>query len=137
MGVAGGTAPPAVLSLLDDAQRHRRRRDALHPGPWRRQRDLREFFNSLLKALLIHLGHPPPKVHDLAELQRTLVKVCPLWNWPVEDLRLLTLSAVAFRYPGESAERDEAKEALRIASGIRKLARQTLGLTKQSKRAPR
>ncbi len=27
-----GTAPPAVLSLLDDAQRHRRRRDALHLG---------------------------------------------------------------------------------------------------------
>ena len=44
-----GTAPPAVLSLLDDAQRHRRRRDALHPGPWRRQRDLREFFSSLLE----------------------------------------------------------------------------------------
>ncbi len=43
-----GTAPPAVLSLLDDVQRHRRRRDALHPGPWRWQRDLREFFSSLL-----------------------------------------------------------------------------------------
>ncbi len=27
-----GTAPPAVLSLLDDALRHRRRRDALHLG---------------------------------------------------------------------------------------------------------
>ncbi len=43
-----GTAPPAVLSLLGDALRHRRRRDALHPGPWRWQRDLREFFSSLL-----------------------------------------------------------------------------------------
>ena len=38
-----GTAPPAVLSLLDDVLGHRRRRDALHPGPWRRQRDLRGF----------------------------------------------------------------------------------------------
>ena len=27
-----GTAPPAVLSLLNDVQRHRRRRDALHLG---------------------------------------------------------------------------------------------------------
>jgi uncharacterized protein len=50
-----GTAPPAVLSLLDDVQRHRRRRDALHPGPWRRQRDLWGFLSSLLdKALLLH-----------------------------------------------------------------------------------
>ncbi len=47
-----GTAPSAMLSLLDDAQRHRRRRDALHPGPWRWQRDLREFFSSLLGASL-------------------------------------------------------------------------------------
>ena len=43
-----GTAPPAVLSLLDDVLRHQRRRDALHPEPWRWQRDLREFFSSLL-----------------------------------------------------------------------------------------
>lgn len=88
-----------------------------------------------LKAFLIHLGYPPPKVHDLAELQRALILVYPLWHWPVEDLRLLTMSAVAFRYPGESAERDEAKQALRIASGIRKLARQALGLAKPGRRA--
>jgi len=44
-----GTAPPAVLPLLDDVQRHRRRRAALHPEPWRWQRGLREFFNSLPK----------------------------------------------------------------------------------------
>lgn len=44
------------------------------------------------------------------------------------------MSAVAFRYPGESAERDEAKETLRIASGIRKLARQALGLAKPGRR---
>ena len=43
-----GTAPPAVLSLLDDVQGHRRRRAVLHPEPWRWQRDLREFFSSLL-----------------------------------------------------------------------------------------
>ncbi len=53
-----GTAPPAVLSLLDDALRHRRRRDALHPGPWRWQRDLREFLSSLL-------GKEPGYTHGL------------------------------------------------------------------------
>jgi HEPN domain-containing protein len=95
------------------------------------------FSTACLKALLIHLGHLPPKAHGLAELQRALVKVDPLWHRPVEDLRLLTLSAVAFRYPGESAERDEAKEALRIASGIRKLARQALGLMEPSRRVKR
>ena len=44
-----GTAPPAALSLLDDAHGHRRRRDALHSRPWRWQRGLREFFGSLLE----------------------------------------------------------------------------------------
>ena len=57
-----GTAPPAVLSLLDDAQRHRRRRDALHPGPWRWQRDLRAFFSSLLA-----LGVLRELVHHLVD----------------------------------------------------------------------
>ena len=47
-----GTAPLAVLSLLDDVLGHRRRRDALHPGPWRWQRDLREFFSSLLEEVI-------------------------------------------------------------------------------------
>ena len=62
-----GTAPPAVLSLLDDALRHRRRRDALHPGPWRRQRDLREFFSSLLGHWATYDALPSrdfPEAHD-------------------------------------------------------------------------
>ena len=37
-----------MLPLLDDVLWHRQRRGALHPGPWRGQRDLREFLSSLL-----------------------------------------------------------------------------------------
>jgi hypothetical protein len=47
------------------------------------------------------------------------------------------LAAVSFRYPGESAEREEAAAALRIAGGIRKRAKQTLGLAKKAKRTRR
>ena len=43
-----GAAASAVLALLDDVQRHRRRRAVLHTRPWRRQRGSREFFSRLL-----------------------------------------------------------------------------------------
>jgi len=69
----------------------------------------------LMKGLLIHLGTVPPKLHDLAYLDQLLAPVCPGWSWPMEDLRFLTRAAVAFRYPGESADREEAAQALDIA----------------------
>ncbi len=73
----------------------------------------------LMKALLIHLGAIPTKTHDLAFLDQLLTPVCPQWSWLSDDLRFLTRAAVAFRYPGESADRDEAAQALDIASRLR------------------
>lgn len=73
----------------------------------------------LMKGLLIYLGAVPPKLHDLAYLDQLLAPVCPGWSWPIEELRFLTRAAVAFRYPGESADRDEAAQALEIASRLR------------------
>lgn len=69
----------------------------------------------LMKGLLIHLGTVPPKVHDLAYLDQLLTPVCREWSWPVEDLRFLTRAAVTFRYPGESADQDEAAQSLDVA----------------------
>jgi HEPN domain-containing protein len=74
----------------------------------------------LMKALLIHLGIVPPRTHDLTELGRLLAPVCPQWTWPVQELRFLTRAAVDFRYPGESANLEEATESLDIANRIRK-----------------
>jgi HEPN domain-containing protein len=73
----------------------------------------------LMKALLIHLGVTPTKTHDLAFLDQLLTPACPEWSWPTDDLRFLTRAAVAFRYPGESADREEAAQSLDIASRLR------------------
>jgi HEPN domain-containing protein len=83
----------------------------------------------LMKALLIHLGTVPPRTHDLTELDRLLAPVCAQWSWPVQDLRFLTRAAVDFRYPGESADREEATESLEIATRLRASLRALLGLS--------
>ena len=75
---------------------------------------------NLIKGLLIHRGVVPTKTHDLAYLGQLLAAVCPEWSWPREDLRFLTRAAVAFRYPGESADREEAALSLDIAIHLRK-----------------
>ena len=74
----------------------------------------------LMKALLTHRGAVPPRAHDLVHLDRMLSQACSEWSWPVEELRFLSRAAVAFRYPGESAEREDAAEALRLADRMRK-----------------
>ncbi len=78
------------------------------------------------KALLISCGVTPPKTHDLVVLDHLASPVCPGWQWPVEELRLLTRAAVIFRYPGESAERDEAAAALDICTRMRERLRALL-----------
>jgi HEPN domain-containing protein len=73
----------------------------------------------LMKGLLIHLGVIPTKTHDLAYLNQLLSPVCPTWNWPLEELRFLTRAAVSFRYPGETATREDAEQAFAKASRLR------------------
>jgi HEPN domain-containing protein len=72
----------------------------------------------LMKALLIHLSVTPPRTHDLVVLDRLLAPVCSDWSWPVEELRLLTRAAVVFRYPGESADKEEAFEVFGAATRL-------------------
>jgi HEPN domain-containing protein len=73
----------------------------------------------LMKAALIDRGQVPPKNHDLTVLSGLLATVEPRWGWPVEELRLLSRSAVIFRYPGESADREEAEAALGVSKAMR------------------
>ncbi len=73
----------------------------------------------LMKALLIKNGVTPPKIHDLFQLSLLLSPVCKKWSCRAEDLRYLTRASVDFRYPGESADRDEAAEAVEICSKLR------------------
>ena len=73
----------------------------------------------LMKALLIQNAVVPPRTHDLPQLDQLLQAACPDWSWPVEELRFVTRAAVDFRYPGEMADADEAREAFAICGRIR------------------
>jgi len=80
-----------------------------------------------LKVLLIARGVTPPKIHDLAQLHRLLLPICPEWQWSIDELRLLSQSAVISRYPGEIAELREAQAAYDICQGVRSRLRTLLG----------
>lgn len=81
-----------------------------------------------LKALLQEAGFTIPRTHDLEQLAMLLAPVDPSWLLLRSDLNALSIYAVAFRYPGETADRDAAKCALRLARVIRDKARTVLGL---------
>lgn len=65
-----------------------------------------------LKAVLIKKRLPFSKVHDLEVLLDLCLSSYPLWEPMREDMQLLTQYAVQFRYPGESADKKEALQAV-------------------------
>ena len=73
----------------------------------------------LMKALLIHLGTKPPRTHNLVALDEMLTHACPGWTSPVAELRFLTKGAGALRYPGASAEHEDAVHAIAICTRLR------------------
>ena len=81
-----------------------------------------------LKALIQNEGTEPPRLHHLPTLLDLLLSVHP----GLEQLRVpserLTPYAVAFRYPGEEASGEEAKEAIGLAQQVRTLIRANLGI---------
>ncbi|MCC7292905.1 MAG: HEPN domain-containing protein [Phycisphaerales bacterium] len=60
-----------------------------------------------------------PKTHDLTALLKLLSPLEPEWELMREHLTCLTDYAVRFRYPGSNASREQAREAVRIASLVR------------------
>ena len=81
-----------------------------------------------LKARLVEAGLPFSKTHDLTYLVSLLTPVDPFLSAYLQSLRELTDYAVEFRYPGESAEKEDARDAVKTCKIIRKLMRQQLGL---------
>ncbi len=69
-----------------------------------------------------------PKTHDLAVLLDLLVLSYPLWAALRPALLQLKDYAVNFRYPGETADRDEAREAMRLCRSVRETVRLSFGL---------
>ena len=76
-----------------------------------------------IKARLVEADIPFTKTHDLPQLLDRVLPVEPLWETERAALRTLTVYAVAFRYPGESATRQQARISYRYAAALRRIAR--------------
>jgi len=81
-----------------------------------------------LKARLCEADISFGKIHDLVALLEQVLKVEPNWEIFREDIAYLSDFAVAFRYPGESADKKSTVEAIRLCSFFRKIARSALRL---------
>ena len=81
-----------------------------------------------LKARLCEAGIGIRKIHDLVALLEQVIDAEPMWEMFREDLAYLSDYAIAFRYPGESADRATALEARRRCRLFRQAARVALGL---------
>jgi HEPN domain-containing protein len=82
-----------------------------------------------LKARLSETGISFPKIHDLVTLLELALPVEPTWELFRVDLAFLSEFAVAFRYPGETAEKESAINARKRCKVFRQAARSSLGLT--------
>jgi HEPN domain-containing protein len=81
-----------------------------------------------LKALLLEQGATFPKTHnliDLLDLARRDDAAVEPWR---DTLLLLNPYAAQYRYPGESAERSEARETVKALAAFRLFIRGRLGL---------
>ena len=81
-----------------------------------------------LKARLQDAEVNPPKMHDLLALLDRTSSLEPAWGAFRDALSMLSEYAVKFRYPGESATREEAGEAIRAIRLFRKHVRPAFGL---------
>lgn len=84
-----------------------------------------------LKAALSQGATPFLKTHDLDVLLNDCIDRVPLWAAMRADLKRLSRYAVQFRYPGESADREEALLAVKIMKRCRAEIRSSLGLPDQ------
>jgi HEPN domain-containing protein len=79
-----------------------------------------------LKALLQEVEIPFGKTHNLSLLLDLLVNLHPRLELLRPTLAILTAYAVEYRYPGESADKALARQAMRMAEEIRKVVLEEL-----------
>jgi HEPN domain-containing protein len=89
-----------------------------------------------LKAVMCREAKTLAKTHDLDVLLNECLECFPLWEAMRADLKRLSRYAVQFRYPGESADRDEALMAVKTMKRCRQEIRAALGLHDPSNRPP-
>lgn len=81
-----------------------------------------------LKARLCEAGTPFGKIHDLVQLLNAVTPVEPGWKEFQRYLAYLSEFAVAYRYPGDSADKDMALQAIDFCSQFRGAARSSFGI---------
>ena len=81
-----------------------------------------------LKAFLAEAGLSFVKTHDLTALLDQVLVLQPNWEQFRADFAYLSDFAVAYRYPGDSAGKDEALDARRRCRTFRRTARSALNL---------
>ncbi len=82
-----------------------------------------------LKAILQLKSIRFEKVHDLLALMKLCLPIVPELEMHKELLSYLNPFAVVFRYPGESATREEALQAIKAMKTLKPILRKILGLT--------
>jgi len=81
-----------------------------------------------LKARLEEAGVTFARTHDLLFLHQRVVGIEPTWVVLQPFLIFLNPFAVIYRYPGISATKVDAKDALRNCREVRRIIRTALGL---------
>ncbi len=81
-----------------------------------------------LKAILQQQGMRFEKIHDLLALAKLCLPVAPQLELHKELFAFLNQFSVAFRYPGETATRDQARQAVHALKKLRALLREVLNL---------
>ncbi len=81
-----------------------------------------------LKARLQESGVPFGKTHDLSTLLDLILPTETTWDTLRADLQALTVFAVTYRYPGDSADETDAREAVERCEKVRGIMRSSLGL---------
>ena len=86
-----------------------------------------------LKAVLIEEERGFKYKHDLAYLLNILVKVNPLWESSHLAAQFLTDNGARFRYPGNSADKQLARDAVKAADLIREQMREHLRISEPTR----
>jgi len=72
-----------------------------------------------LKAIMVEIGMRVPRIHDLEALVNLLIDQFFDLERILRHARMLSAMAVEVRYPGMSADEDDASESLKAAVVIR------------------
>ena len=81
-----------------------------------------------LKTVLVENGLRVPRIHDLEALLNQLIPLHPALHDVMRYARILSAMSAEVRYPGMSADEDDAAESVKAAIAIRDAVRVILGV---------